>query len=117
MMNLTDLNWNIHTKALWASRKPFFEEKIRGLKWESVVDGKILLPPQAALQLTAYIKKAEIKKVLEVSYNMQTPMEIVYGLKAQYSNGTATVYLVSNMQIIQALATKFTKKIILLNEN
>lgn len=99
------LNWNIHTKGIWVSKKEIFTERFQKMNFEKSVNNGWNVPAQVGAELNRFIDALPSNPViLEIAYDLDKPKDILYGLKVHYANCDVIQYLHSNGYRISVVA-------------
>lgn len=112
MSNYIDLNWNPECSVVWAANKSSFETRFALLKWHKQEGGKVQgMPYRIGLEIAEFCKRGAITSVSHIAWD-SLPGSVIYGIKALYADGTATIYLLSNPMTgrVVMLASRFEPK-------
>ncbi len=111
-MSMIDLTWNPQSNVLWASRKRDLETRFALLKWHDCEgEAPKACPFQIGFEIKQYCQKAGILGVSAIAWDAM-PRDMIYGVKAVFADGIATLYLFSNMATVYLIAQRFEKTIV-----
>ncbi len=107
---MIELNWNPECRIHWVTRKRDLETRFALLKWHDCEgEAPKSCPFQIGFEIKQYCQKAGILGVSAIAWDTM-PRDMIYGVKAVYADGIATLYLFSDMNRVSLLASRFDKR-------